>query len=329
MGNNLAWIVMGDFNEVLHIDDRIGVNPVSMAEIVEFQACVEECELVELPRQAYSANFMAEGLSDHCPVKISLINELRMERPAFKFCNVWTSHLQFMNIVNEGWNQNVEGCQMFRIIKRLKAMKKQLRVLNSQHFRNIITEADEDKIALGKAQAELHIQPLDEELQEQEKRMYQKFRRTSYLDECFLQQRSKINWLQLGDDNTRFFHAVIKHKRLQHTIIQVRDKNGVLQTNQQVIAEAFVEYYQKLLGKKEQGKEITNAGILRQGTILNTEEQLTLVQAYTQKEVNIDINKSPGPDGYGSGFLRAAWSIVGPDVTQAVLEYMGNGRLLN
>ncbi|XP_016570787.2 uncharacterized protein LOC107868618 [Capsicum annuum] len=102
----------------------------------------------------------------------------------------------------------------------------------------------------------------------------------------------------------------------------------------QAIAKVFVEYYQNLLGKKEYGREIANAGLLRQGTILNTEEQLMLVQAYTQNEVkdamfSIDINKSLGLDRYGSGFFRAAWSIVGPDGTQAVLEYLGNGRLLN
>ncbi|WMV07590.1 hypothetical protein MTR67_000975 [Solanum verrucosum] len=35
----------------------------------------------------------------------------------------------------------------------------------------------------------------------------------------------------------------------------------------------------------------------------------------------IDSNKSPGPDGFGSGFYRAAWSIVGEDVTSAVLYH--------
>ncbi|KAM3307595.1 hypothetical protein P3S67_009338 [Capsicum chacoense] len=128
---------------------------------------------------------------------------------------------------------------MFRIVKRLKVMKKQLRVLNSQHFRNIITEADEDRIALAGAQAELHMYPQDSDLQKQKKRLHQKFRRSSYLAECFLQQRSKVNWLQLADDNTRFFHAVIKHKRLQHATIQVQDKYGGLWTDQQAIAEAY------------------------------------------------------------------------------------------
>ncbi|XP_049399804.1 uncharacterized protein LOC125863873 [Solanum stenotomum] len=42
----------------------------------------------------------------------------------------------------------------------------------------------------------------------------------------------------------------------------------------------------------------------------------------------IDINKSPGPDGYGSGFFRAAWTVIGQDVTQAILEFMETWELL-
>ncbi|KAL0439674.1 UNVERIFIED_CONTAM: hypothetical protein Slati_2450400 [Sesamum latifolium] len=43
---------------------------------------------------------------------------------------------------------------------------------------------------------------------------------------------------------------------------------------------------------------------------------------------DIDETKAPGPDGYSSGFFRAAWSVVGREVTQAILEFFSTGRLL-
>lgn len=43
------WIVMGDFNSVLYIEDRVGGNLITMAKITEFHRCIEQCELVELP----------------------------------------------------------------------------------------------------------------------------------------------------------------------------------------------------------------------------------------------------------------------------------------
>lgn len=39
-------------------------------------------------------------------------------------------------------------------------------------------------------------------------------------------------------------------------------------------------------------------------------------------------NKSPGPDGYGSGFFKGAWSIIGEDFTSAILEFFDTGMLL-
>ncbi|KAL0439707.1 UNVERIFIED_CONTAM: LINE-1 reverse transcriptase [Sesamum latifolium] len=42
----------------------------------------------------------------------------------------------------------------------------------------------------------------------------------------------------------------------------------------------------------------------------------------------IDETKAPGPDGYSAGFFKAAWPIVGGEVTQAILEFFATCRLL-
>lgn len=54
---------------------------------------------------------------------------------------------------------------------------------------------------------------------------------------------------------------------------------------------------------------------------------------YTAKEVknsmlSIDANKSPGPDRYGRGFYKKTWNIVGKDISEAVLEFFANEKLL-
>lgn len=40
----------------------------------------------------------------------------------------------------------------------------------------------------------------------------------------------------------------------------------------------------------------------------------------SSKMFSIDSNKILGPDDYGSGFFKVAWSIVSVDVTEVVLE---------
>ncbi|XP_016460811.1 uncharacterized protein LOC107784236 [Nicotiana tabacum] len=205
-------------------------------------------------------------------------------------------------------------------------MKKELRMLNRSYFSNIIEEADADRMALAAAQAELHKNPVDVELQLVENQKFKKFNRSSYLAEVYLQQRSKTTWIKLGDDNNRYFFSVIKHRRLREAIIQLPDKSGDMKTEQEEIVEIFVEYYQELLGTKGRFRDYAIQNFLKNGKVLSITQQLQLIRPYTGPEVkkamfSITDTKSPGPDGYGSGFYKAAWSVIGEDVTKAVLEF--------
>ncbi|KAM3304323.1 hypothetical protein P3S67_015355 [Capsicum chacoense] len=42
----------------------------------------------------------------------------------------------------------------------------------------------------------------------------------------------------------------------------------------------------------------------------------------------MNINRSPGPEGYESGFFRAVWHIVGPEVCDAIKDFFQNDKLL-
>ncbi|XP_074277532.1 uncharacterized protein LOC141601161 [Silene latifolia] len=102
---NGPWIVMGDFNNVLALNERLG-SEVSNYEIRDFQQCVTDCGLVDVPAQGafftwnnkhgpgdmvfsridkvlsndewiqqfpdVTIMFHPEGLFDHCPCTISL-----------------------------------------------------------------------------------------------------------------------------------------------------------------------------------------------------------------------------------------------------------------
>lgn len=67
----------------------------------------------------------------------------------------------------------------------------------------------------------------------------------------FLQQKSKATWIRMGDDNTQYFYSVIKHRRLQQEATQLKDHQGNWYSDSDVIANSFVNYYDKdLLGRK-------------------------------------------------------------------------------
>ncbi|KAL0444875.1 UNVERIFIED_CONTAM: hypothetical protein Slati_2210200 [Sesamum latifolium] len=43
---------------------------------------------------------------------------------------------------------------------------------------------------------------------------------------------------------------------------------------------------------------------------------------------DIEEDKAPGPDGYSSGFYKAAWPVIGEEIMVVVEEFFHNGRLL-
>ncbi|XP_009592006.1 uncharacterized protein [Nicotiana tomentosiformis] len=254
-----------------------------MAEISEFHKCIENCGLLEFPTTcsrytwndrhgdkrimsridwafinsawlnnmiSFRAQFLQENISDHCLLELTPYSAQRKNKHAFKFCNVWSSYPDFLEVVKEGWMQSIQGCNMFQVVKKKKLLKVKFKNFSRRYFSDIVERADEDRLALAKIQAELHRNPFDTRIQQAWEVLFQRFKRSSYLTEVYLQQRSKVTWLKLDDDNNIYFFSVIKHRKLQQAVLQLTVKLDRMVTDQQEIANVFVEYYQELLGTK-------------------------------------------------------------------------------
>ncbi|XP_019241968.1 PREDICTED: uncharacterized protein LOC109222008 [Nicotiana attenuata] len=196
---------------------------------------------------------------------------------------------------------------MFQVVKKLKLLKRELKDLHRNNFSNIIEEAAEDRNNLRRCQEALQQDPLNAALQEEEKIMGEKFRMSNYKAEMMMQQRSKANWLRAGDDNTKYFFSIMKQRKLAQIITQIEDQNSQVQHEPERIAEVFVEYYKELLGRKGERMGSAEQWFLKNGYRIDTKQQGDLLEPYTSKDVKeaiwgINVNKSPGPDGYGSGF---------------------------
>ena len=51
-------------------------------------------------------------------------------------------------------------------------------------------------------------------------------------EEIFWKRRVKCHWLEGGDSNTRFFHAMLSSGKRLNKIVQLRDNSGVWVTTQ-------------------------------------------------------------------------------------------------
>lgn len=67
--------------------------------------------------------------------------------------------------------------------------------------------------------------------------------------------------------------------------------------------------------------------------MLSLDQQINLLAEFDDNEIkaalwSIPPEKSPGPDGYGSGFYRVAWPIIGSDVIKTIREFFRTGHML-
>ena len=64
-------------------------------------------------------------------------------------------------------------------------------------------------------------------------------------EEIFWKRRVKCHWLEGGDSNTRFFHAMLSSGKRLNKIVQLRDNSGVWVTTQ--AATIFPHYLHQAL----------------------------------------------------------------------------------
>ncbi|KAK4384099.1 Retrovirus-related Pol polyprotein from type-2 retrotransposable element R2DM [Sesamum angolense] len=115
---------------------------------------------------------------------------------------------------------------------------------------------------------------------------------------------------------------------------QISDEDGNEQTDPTVISSIFVDFFQGLLGGDRTDRAI-DLRYLRPWArhILTDDEARAIIRPVTIDEVktaffDIEEDKAPGPDGFSSGVFKAAWPIVGGEVSNAIIDFFKTGRLL-
>ncbi|XP_062079978.1 uncharacterized protein LOC133784711 [Humulus lupulus] len=153
-------------------------------------------------------------------------------------------------------------------------------------------------------QVELNKNPRNTILMEQEQRARDKYTYYQRAHNSFLAQKAKIDWVQNGDENTAIFHAFLKARRVHNRINCIRNERGIWMDKPGDIQQAFLSYYQKLLGTSMRNRRKVFHSIVAAG------------------------RKAPGPDGYGSSFYQDNWDLVGQEVGAAVTNFLNTGLLL-
>lgn len=101
---------------------------------------------------------------DHCPCIMRLFGCNGNVKKPFRFFNTWIDAPGYQEVVQQAWNSDVRGTDMFIVVKKLKKVKEALKVLNLTNFSSVESADDSANADLARVQCELNKDPHNLEL---------------------------------------------------------------------------------------------------------------------------------------------------------------------
>ncbi|KAK9668245.1 hypothetical protein RND81_13G044400 [Saponaria officinalis] len=340
----LPWLLMGDFNVVLHDDEKRSDAMFNYGSMRDFGDCCQLLQIMDLPSQGmfytwsnkqladartwckldrvmgnyawFQANlnvqveFLEPGVSDHSPALAYFVTQNVNKGKCFKFLNGWILHQGFQQTVRDHWAKRFRGTKMYCFFQKLKSLKGELRELHKRNYSLISQRVAEARADLFLTQQQLHFHPGDQILMQKESSDLEKFLMLQKAELSFSKQRAEIRNIQLNDEGTSYFYAKINERACKNKIGSILH-NGSLATTDASIGEAFVAYYTNLLGVEHSMADFGQLNV--GGTKLAEEKHASLLLPVLESQIRdtlfgIADDKAPGIDGFSSGFFQSTWS---------------------
>ncbi|KAJ9562034.1 hypothetical protein OSB04_007194 [Centaurea solstitialis] len=143
-------------------------------------------------------------------------------------------------------------------------------------------------------------------------------------------QRAKLKWAKEGDENTKLFHVASKLRERRNRI-QGLNIQGTWSENPEEIKKFVFEFFKKKFEKQNNSSAKLRSTKLKR---ISEEEASLLETKFTEEEVwsaliDCGNNKSPGPDGFTTGFLKKFWGLIKGDLMAALDWFWEKKELSN
>ncbi|KAK4257184.1 hypothetical protein QN277_006806 [Acacia crassicarpa] len=347
---SLPWLVLGDFNAFLSPNDKLGGADPPWASIRQFKDCIDDTSLIEARVQGEKFTWEWNGLkerldwvftnltwlnqfpsftvrhelkfnSDH---RIVVVNtnpspERRIFKKPFSYQIAWSLENDFKDIIKEAWHEKnwIQGLQIFQTTAR---NWHDTRVGNfSKKKRELIRRLE----GIDKSRRDnLHTG-----LYRLEKKLWNEYHKVATQEELFWFQRSRCNWLQSGDRNTRFFHASAVIKRRKFRVDAIQNDAGEWVEDQQTAKMMAHDFFLNLYSRDDSVKDPNE--LCSNFPVIDTHELHMLAKKVTAIEIKnaafaMGAFKAPGPDGIQAHFFQSQWDIVGPIICDFIEQCFDN-----
>ncbi|XP_042944657.1 uncharacterized protein LOC122278542 [Carya illinoinensis] len=329
--DNLGWLLIGDFNEIIHQAEKWGGVDRPEWQMKNFRDAIDDCGIKDLGYQGcpYTWSNRREesecisarldralanevwclnnplasvihgsvAYSDHTPLWVDTTRyqiSRRGHRP-FRFESMRLGEEGCSKPIKEAWRERSKGDGIKTLMQWTQKVGEKLKVWNKKSFGNV-------KVKLAEAKENLcQLQKKDPVGFNSQENMSVREEVNKWLgrEEEMWHQRSKALWIQAGDQNSRYFHSKASHRKKKNTIKRLQDEQNQWKEGRDM-EELVVNYFQQLFSSSEERDHTESVARVESKVTSRMNEELK--KPFTVAEVNLALSqmhptKAPGPDG--------------------------------
>uniref|UniRef100_A0A803PL09 Reverse transcriptase zinc-binding domain-containing protein n=1 Tax=Cannabis sativa TaxID=3483 RepID=A0A803PL09_CANSA len=158
------------------------------------------------------------------------------------------------------------GTGLDSLMKRLFRVKHALKVFRRYEVGDVATEYREAKEAYCGSLEEAALNPTDQALQLLVNDKQQLFLTAKERMDLNLRQQSKISWIKFNDENSTYFHASMRKRRLENRITTFMKGDAIIDDFEEVVKH-FVKHFENFMGSKSSAVSTIDETCLKQGNV--------------------------------------------------------------
>lgn len=178
-------------------------------------------EWFKLNPNAKVQNMSAVG-SDHSLILV--YSEQRDEKAPqmFRFEAMWAEHKECAATVEKGWQGDYEGSFCYSLVKKLKNSRRVLIDWSKATFPNNRKMIDE---IMGKLEKIQDAESPSKDMMQEAESLVRELNDMWAREEQYWFQRSRVKWVEYGDQNSKFFHQTTIQSKQRKKIMRIKSSN--------------------------------------------------------------------------------------------------------
>ena len=344
VGRSSAWLLTGDFNDILDNSEKKGGPLRWEGSFLAFRSFVSQNGLWDLNHSGNSLSWRGtryshhiksrldralancawsekyptsrceylrfEG-SDHRPLMTFLGSKQKRKNKLFRFDRNLKEKEEIRDLVRDSWELYRQDSVLHKISRCRQSIIQWTKDQNANSAKLILSSQRLLKATLSsEVPDQERINSLTLELE------------SAYrLEELFWKQRSRVQWLHSGDRNTGYFHAITRTRRQPNHLSVIEDSQGQAFHEEEEIAATISEYFQGIFTSNNTCDLKVIDEVLLPSISPQCNEALSKIPSskeITEALYSINADKAPRPNGFSAAFYHAYWDIIGEDVSRDI-----------